>query len=68
MEAQKVGELDLTKKRQRRYQVSRGGEAQVLATPRPVTPLPPLANPGSLWEASLFAADPKLPSPADSGS
>lgn len=30
MEAQKIGELSLTEKRQSRYQVNHGGEAQIL--------------------------------------
>ena len=48
MEAQKTGELALTKKRQSRYQVTNAGEAQVPATSLTVTHLhlPPLALPG----------------------
>lgn len=48
MEAQKIGKIAFTKKRQSRYQVNHVGEAQVLATSLTVTHLhlPPMALPG----------------------
>lgn len=63
METRETGELALRKGS--RYQVSRGGETQVLATLLTVTP-PLFASVAPSGKAFLFAAGPNLPCPVNS--